>query len=194
MVVFLSFCLFLFLSIVCCLYIIYGVLYARVVRDLVTFKLTRNTSLTLDPELVMASLQDRFYPIRTSLLSCIKLPEANRNNFDLKPQFINTLPKFHGLESDDAYFFVREFEEVYLMMCILQVGDDAVRQFIPFSLKDLTKKWLYNLAVESVTTWDDFVKTFLKKFYPIHKTILIRKNIMQFRYCLLYTSPSPRDS
>ena len=28
---------------------------------------------------------------------------------------------------------------------------------------------------------DDFVKAFLKKFYPIHKTALIRKNIMQFR-------------
>ena len=67
-------------------------------------------------------------------------------------------------------------------MRIPQLGDDAVRlRFIPFSLKDLTKKWLYSLAVDSVTTWDDFVKAFLKKFYPIHKTALIRKNIMQFR-------------
>jgi len=114
--------------------------------------------------------------------SCIKLPEANGNNFELKPQFINTLLKFHGLESEDAYFFVREFEEVCLMMRILQLGDDAVRlRFIPFSLKDLAKKWLYSLVVDSVTTWDDFIKAFLKKFYPIHKTALIRKNIMQFR-------------
>ena len=28
---------------------------------------------------------------------------------------------------------------------------------------------------------DDFVKAFLKKFYPIHKIALIRKKIMQFR-------------
>jgi len=121
-------------------------------------------------------------PDRTSLPSCIKLPEANGNNFELKPQFINTLPKFHGLESEDAYFFVREFEEVCLMMRIPQLGDDVVRlRFIPFSLKDLAKKWLYSLAIDSVTTWDDFVKAFSKKFYPIHKTVLIRKNIMQFR-------------
>ena len=68
------------------------------------------------------------------------------------------------------------------MMRIPQLGDDAVRlRFIPFSLKDLAKKWLYSLAADSVTTWDDFVKAFLKKFYPIHKTALIRKNIMQFK-------------
>ena len=66
------------------------------------------------------------------------------------------------------------------MMRIPQLGGDALR-FIPFFLKDLAKKWLYSLAVDSVTTWDDFVKAFLKKFYPIHKTALIRKNIMQFR-------------
>ena len=100
---------------------------------------------------MMASLQDMFYPIRTSLLSCIKLPEANGNDFELKPQFINTLPKFHGLESEDAYFFVREFEEVCLMMHIPQLGDDVVRLcFIPFSAKGLTKKFgsrfSYNVA------------------------------------------------
>ena len=37
------------------------------------------------------------------------------------------------------------------------------------------------MAIDSVTTWDDFVKAFLKKFYPIHKIALIRKNIMHFR-------------
>jgi len=68
------------------------------------------------------------------------------------------------------------------MMCIPRLGDDVVRlRVISFSLKDLAKKWLYSLAVDSVTTWDDLVKAFLNKFYPIHKTALIRKNIMQFR-------------
>jgi len=39
----------------------------------------------------------------------------------------------------------------------------------------------YSLAVVSITSWDDFVKAFLMKFYPIHKTSLIRKTIMQFK-------------
>ena len=128
------------------------------------------------------SLQDRFYPIRTSLPSCILFPESNGNHFELKPQFINTLPRFHGLESEDAYLFIREFEEVCQMMRISQLTEDAVRlRFIPFALKDLAKKWLYNLPISSISSWDDFVKVFLKKFYPIHKTALMRKNIMQFK-------------
>jgi len=67
-------------------------------------------------------------------------------------------------------------------MRIPHLRDDATRlHFIPFSLKDLAKKWFYSLAVDSVTLWDDFVKIFLEKFYPIHKTALIRKNIMKFK-------------
>ena len=87
-----------------------------------------------------------------------------------------------SLESEDAYFFIREFEEVCLIMRISQLGEDVVRlRFIPFVLKNMAKKWLYNLHVSSISSWDNFVKVFFNKFYPIHKTALIRKNIMQYR-------------
>jgi len=67
------------------------------------------------------------------------------------------------------------------MMKISYLIDDAIKlRFIPFALKDLTKKWLYNLAAGSITSWDGFIKVFLKKFYLIHKTALISKNIMKF--------------
>ena len=79
--------------------------------------------------------------MRTSLPSCIRLPEANDNSFKLKSQFINTLQKFHGLELEHVYFFIREFEKVCVIMSIHHLGDDVVRlRFIPFALKDLTKK------------------------------------------------------
>jgi len=76
------------------------VVHARVVQGSVTSRLVRNTTFahTPPPEInpIMAnnvSVQDKFYPIRTLLSSCIILPEANGNNFELKPQFINTLPR-----------------------------------------------------------------------------------------------------
>jgi len=39
----------------------------------------------------------------------------------------------------------------------------------------------YNLAVDSISSWDDFLKVFLNKFCPIYKIALITKQIMQFR-------------
>jgi len=69
-------------------------------RDPATSRFTRNISPSKpDPEMTQTiSLQDRFYPIRSSLLSCIRLPEVDGNNFELKSQFINTLPKYHMLD------------------------------------------------------------------------------------------------
>ena len=68
------------------------------------------------------------------------------------------------------------------MMKIPHLADDAIRlRFVPFALKDLAKKWLYSLTVGSITLWNDFIKAFLKKLYPIHKTALVRKNIMHFK-------------
>ena len=88
-------------------------------RDPNSSRLTRNTSPPkfeprLDPVIAQpTSLQDRFYPIRTSH------PSVGEYNFKLKSQFINTLPKFHGLEFEDAYFFIKEFEDHTLQMMLL---------------------------------------------------------------------------
>ena len=63
-----------------------------------------------------------------------------------------------------------------------QPRSDAIKLcFVPFSLKDLAKKLLYSLEAGSISSWDSFVKAFLKKFYPIHKMTQIRKSILQFK-------------
>jgi len=65
------------------------------------------------------------------------------------------------------------------MMKFSCLVDDAIRlRFVPFALKDLSRKWLYSLATGSISSWDGFIKIFLKKFYPIHKSTLVRKDIM----------------
>ncbi|XP_077223488.1 uncharacterized protein LOC143880732 [Tasmannia lanceolata] len=128
------------------------------------------------------SLRDRFYPARTAQPSCIRLPAVQGNNFELKSQFITMLPHFHGLPSEDAYLFLREFEEVCVLIKMQQLSDDAVKlRFITFSLKDGAKKWLYGLPTNSITTWEEFTVAFLKKFFPMHKTNKLRNDILQFR-------------
>ena len=68
------------------------------------------------------------------------------------------------------------------MMKIPSLRVDAIKLcFVPFSLKDLAKKWLYSLEVSSISSWDNFVKAFLKMFYPVRKTTQIRKSILQFK-------------
>ena len=60
-------------------------------------------------------LMDRCYPPRSTMPSCILLPPATGDHYELKPQYIGMLPRFSGLDSDDAYLFINEFEEVCAM-------------------------------------------------------------------------------
>ena len=123
---------------------------------------------------------DRCYPPRSSYPSCIQLSASSGNNYELKPQYITMLPKFAGADSNDAYMFINEFEEVYAMLKIKELTEDAIKlRFIPFMLRDVAKKWLYSLATNSITTWKDFVEIFLKKFFPRHKTAKSRSAINQ---------------
>ena len=72
-------------------------------------------------------LMDRCYHSHSINPSCIKLPEASGNNFELKPQYIAMLPKFHGMDSEDTYVFITEFEEVCAMFKIQQLSEDVVK-------------------------------------------------------------------
>ena len=74
------------------------------------------------------------------------------------------LSKFTEIE--DAYIFLREFEEVCATMRLQQLTKDAVKlRLINFALKDSVKKWLYSLSNQSITSWEGFVRIFLKKIF-----------------------------
>jgi hypothetical protein len=57
------------------------------------------------------TLRDHMNPTRTSAPSCIVfLPDASHFNF--KPDIIQLLPFFHGLELENPYLYLRESKEV----------------------------------------------------------------------------------
>jgi len=85
------------------------------------------------------------------------------------------LSKFTGLE--DA----REFKEVCSMMHFPNIPIDVMRmKLIPCTLKDSTRRWVRGLAANSITSWNDFVRLFLRKCFPNAKTIDLRNKINQF--------------
>ena len=91
------------------------------------------------------------------------------------------LPKFSG-GTEDPYLFVHEFEEVCATLKLQQLTDDSVwLRLITFALRDVANKWLYGLPPRSITTWEQLVIAFLKKFFPNHKTSKIRMEINRFR-------------
>ena len=84
----------------------------RLVRvDFNTIKMTDQSN---PPKVLM----DFCYLPRSSNPSCIKLPSTSEDEFELKPSYIAMLPKFSGLDTDYAYLFIREFEEVCTMFKI----------------------------------------------------------------------------
>ena len=73
------------------------------------------------------------------------------------------LPKFTGLE--DTYLFLSEFEEVCNMIRFHNVNTDVVKlRFVPFTLEDNAKRWMYSLLANSISNWNDFVSLFTKVF------------------------------
>lgn len=55
-------------------------------------------------------LQDYLHPPRTAAPSCIMFP-PNVPPQEFKPRMIQLLPTFHGLERENPYVHIREFEE-----------------------------------------------------------------------------------
>lgn len=78
-----------------------------------------------------------------------RLPNIN-GNFEIKPQIIQMLPSFYGLESENPYKHIDAFLEVLSTFSLPNISDDAIRiRLFNFSLKDKAKEWLntrHNIA------------------------------------------------
>ena len=60
---------------------------------------------------VARSLKDYLHPTRIATPSCIMF-SANTPQIDFKPDMIQLLPTFRGLENENLYLHIREFEKV----------------------------------------------------------------------------------
>ena len=126
-------------------------------------------------------LKELFSPISANPPSCIVLPEVTASHFELKPQIINLLPNFHGLEREDPYMHVKDFLDICSTFKFQNFTDDSIRlRLFPFSLKDKAKAWLNSLPARVITSWEILVQKFLAKFFPMSRTNALRKEITDF--------------
>ncbi|WKA03046.1 hypothetical protein VitviT2T_021182 [Vitis vinifera] len=124
------------------------------------------------------SMRDRMHPPRMSAPSCI-LPPLEQ--LVLRPHIVPLLPNFHGMESENPYAHIKEFEEVCNTFREGGASIDLMRlKLFPFTLKDKAKIWLNSLRPRSIRSWVDLQAEFLKKFFPTHRTNGLKRQISNF--------------
>ncbi|XP_042980004.1 uncharacterized protein LOC122310192 [Carya illinoinensis] len=96
------------------------------------------------------TLRDYLQPVRTGTPSCIIQP-LNANNFNFKPGIIPLIPHFHGMDSENPYLHIKEFEEVCSIFMDRTCTEEVIRlKLFPFSLKDKAKTWLNSLKPRTI--------------------------------------------
>ena len=124
------------------------------------------------------SMRDHMHPPRMSAPSCIVPPTEQ---LVIRPYIVPLLPTFHGLESENPYIHIKEFEEVCNTFQEGGASIDLMRlKLFPFTLKDKAKIWLNSLRPRSIRTWTDLQAEFLKKFFPTHRTNGLKRQISNF--------------
>ncbi|RVW36105.1 hypothetical protein CK203_079654 [Vitis vinifera] len=124
------------------------------------------------------SMRDRMHPPRMSAPSCIVPPTKQ---LVIRPYLVPLLPTFHGMESENSYAHIKEFEDVCNTFQEGGASIDLMRlKLFPFTLKDKAKIWLNSLRPRSIRSWTDLQAEFLKKFFPTHRTNGLKRQISNF--------------
>ncbi|RVW43052.1 hypothetical protein CK203_090068 [Vitis vinifera] len=124
------------------------------------------------------SMREYMHPQRIGMGSCIVLPNEP---IVIKTHLVPLLPQFHGVENENPYTHIKDFEEV----ChTFQEGIASIElmrlKLFPFTLKDKAKLWFNSLRSQSIRSWLELQTTFLKKFFPIHRTSGLKRQITNF--------------
>ncbi|RVW63367.1 hypothetical protein CK203_060574 [Vitis vinifera] len=115
------------------------------------------------------------HPPRMSTPSCIMPPTEQ---LVIRPHIVPLLPTFHGMESENPYSHIKEFEDVCNTFQEGGATIDLMRlKLFPFTLKDKAKVWLNSLRLRSIGTWTDLQAEFLKKFFPTHRTNGLKRDV-----------------
>jgi hypothetical protein len=104
-------------------------------------------------------------------------------HYKVKPRIIYLVATnpFRGLEDDNTYRHIKEF-----MMICYTVQQGVLAAWFKwilflFSLEDEARRWYTLVSVEAKGNWDELVKKFLLKFFPISKVQDLRRQVLTFK-------------
>ena len=124
------------------------------------------------------SMRDHIHPARVSASSCI-IPPAE--DVAVRPYLVPLLPTFHGMENENPYTHIRDFEEVCITFKDGTIDMDLLKlKAFPLTLKDKAKIWLNSLRPRTIRSWAELQAEFLKKFFSAHKTNNLKRQIYTF--------------
>ena len=86
------------------------------------------------------SMRDHIHPLRVSAPSCIIPPTED---VAVRPYLVPLLPTFHGMENENPYSHIRDFEEVCATFKEGITNMELMKlKAFPLTLKDKAKIWL----------------------------------------------------
>ncbi|GJV02478.1 reverse transcriptase domain-containing protein [Tanacetum coccineum] len=109
-------------------------------------------------------------------------------NFGLKNDMIQQVQnscQFHGLPGDEANKHLNKFLHVTQSIKVNEVTDDAFRLYLfPHSLTHHATAWFDHFLRNSITTFVQMAKMFLRKYFPPYMVTKLRNEITNFCQCL----------
>ena len=124
------------------------------------------------------SMRDHIHPPRVSAPSCI-IPPAE--DVAVRPYLVPLLLTFHGMENENPYTHIRDFEEVCTTFKEGAFDMDLLKlKAFPLTLKDKAKIWLNSLRPRTIRNWVELQAEFLKKFFSARKTNNLKRKISTF--------------
>ena len=99
----------------------------------------------------------------------------------MRPYLVPLLPTFHGMENENPYTHIQDFEEVCTTFKEGAFDMDLLKlKAFPLTLKDKAKIWLNSLRPRTIRNWAELQAEFLKKFFSAHKTNNMKRKIYTF--------------
>ena len=97
------------------------------------------------------SMRDHIHPPRVSAASCIVPPAED---VVVRPYLVSLFPTFLGMENENPYTHIWEFEEVCTTFVEGAIDMDLLKlKSFPLTLKDKAKIWLNSLRTRTIRNW-----------------------------------------